>query len=122
MQKQTIAERLKEARTRAKLSLPEVNEKTGISTGNLSELEKGKHDPSAKALVLFSEIYHVSIDWLLTGKTFEDGNKSLDSANELKQILNSIDGLWEKADEQTRGWIIVQLKRAFPELAEQSKK
>jgi transcriptional regulator with XRE-family HTH domain len=122
MQKQTIAERLKEARTKAGLSLPEVYEKTGISTGNLSELEKGKHDPSAKALVLFSEIYNVSVDWILKGETAAKFDKPSGSSNiEFKGFLKSIDETWEKADEETRGWIIVQLRRAFPELTDKNK-
>ncbi|MCR1899325.1 helix-turn-helix domain-containing protein [Irregularibacter muris] len=64
----TIGKRIRYARKMNKLSLMNVKEKTGISTGNLSELENDKFAPSAHSLIAFKKLFNVSIDWLLTGE------------------------------------------------------
>ena len=64
----TIGKRIRYARKINKLSLTEVKDKTGLSTGNLSELENDKFAPSSNALIEFKQLFDVSIDWLLTGE------------------------------------------------------
>ena len=64
----TIGKRIRYARKIRNLSLTEVKEKTGISTGNLSELENDKFAPSANSLIAFKQLLNVSIDWILTGE------------------------------------------------------
>lgn len=116
-----IWERLKEARTKVGLSTTKVSKLTKISEGNLSELESGAHQPSTKTLLRLSEVYGVSIDWLLKGKVnqgFETSEKNKDFVEFLRSILAE----WEQSDEETQGWITVQLKKALPELAEKVKK
>ena len=66
--KNTIGERLKAARKNKNLTLKEVEIATGISTGNLSELENDKKQPSSPTLILLKKSYDISIDWLLTGE------------------------------------------------------
>lgn len=63
----TIGKRIRHARKSNNLSLTEVREITGLSTGNLSELENDKFSPSANALIAFRKAFNVSIDWILTG-------------------------------------------------------
>lgn len=43
-------------------------EKTGLSKGNLSELEKNKYDPSYQAIIKIVDIYNINPGWLLFGK------------------------------------------------------
>ena len=124
-----LANRLKNARISKGLTILEVSNKTGISTGNLSELENGKHDPSAKALVLLSELYEVSVDWILKGEHVRLENTSCDQKSniicppeELMLFLGLITEAWFNGDHKTHGWIIVQLRRSFPEIAELVKK
>jgi transcriptional regulator with XRE-family HTH domain len=113
-----ISERLKEARHRAGLSTTKVSKMTRISEGNLSDLEKGVYKPSTKTLLHLSEVYRVSIDWLLKGE--ESNLYEINEENrEITMFLQRLFQKWEKSDEATRGWIIVQLRRAFPELAEE---
>jgi len=64
----TIGQRIRYARKMNKLSLTDVKEITGLSTGNLSELENDKFMPSANALISFKKVFNVSIDWILTGE------------------------------------------------------
>lgn len=39
-----------------------------IRQGNLSKIERGKSAPSIQILLLLSERFHRSIDWILRGK------------------------------------------------------
>ncbi len=64
----SIGKRIRFARKANNLTLTDINKITGLSTGNLSELENDKFLPSANALMQFRKIFHVSIDWILTGK------------------------------------------------------
>ena len=125
---ETIGSRLRNARITKNLTFKKVFEATGISIGNLSTLETDKSKPSSEALLDLSELYDVSIDWILKGGTRvqvkeEDSlykfyglpdvpNKEL--AILVKMVLES----WKNGDDETKGWIIVQLRRAFPEIAD----
>jgi transcriptional regulator with XRE-family HTH domain len=125
-----IGIRLKQARINAGLSIPDVSAQTQKSTGNLSELENGKYLPSTKALLLLSDIYNVSIDWILTGRTDTKTPivKNLPSFipdEELRPYLERINQLLDVEDDDKknmRGWVIVQLRKAFPEIAGEIKK
>ncbi len=64
----TIGKRIRYVRKINKLSLTDVKDKTGMSTGNLSELENDKFAPSSNSLIAFRKLFGVSIDWLLTGE------------------------------------------------------
>lgn len=64
----TIGKRIRYARKMNHLSLVNVKERTGISTGNLSELENDKFSPSSNTLIAFKRLFNISIDWLLTGE------------------------------------------------------
>jgi transcriptional regulator with XRE-family HTH domain len=63
-----IAQRLREARQKAGLSVHDINQITGISTGNISGWEKGKYLPGANALISLSKLYNVATDWILKGE------------------------------------------------------
>lgn len=63
----TIGQRIRSARKAKKLSLIEVKDLTGLSTGNLSDLENDKFAPSANTLMLLKKVLEVNIDWILTG-------------------------------------------------------
>lgn len=63
----TIGKRIRYARKINKMSLTDVKNMTGLSTGNLSELENDKFAPSSNALIAFRQLFNVSIDWILTG-------------------------------------------------------
>ncbi len=64
----TVGNRIRTARKKNSLTLIDINNETGLSTGNLSELENDKFMPSANALILLKKVLNVSIDWILTGE------------------------------------------------------
>jgi len=120
----TIGERLRAARTEKKMTIPRVSERTKISRGNLSLIENDKNKPSSDTLVLLSELYEVSTDWILKGRhpsLAKESGGSYSSARrkkELQEFNKLLLQAWEEGDKETRGWILVQLRRAFPEIAE----
>jgi transcriptional regulator with XRE-family HTH domain len=58
---------LAQARQKAGLSVRDASRKSEISSGNISGIETGRYLPSAKALIILSQLYNVSIDWILKG-------------------------------------------------------
>lgn len=73
----TIGERIQARRSELGISSNQVQQQTGISTGNLSAIENGKVLPSAKALIALSGILDCSIDWILTGNSNIGANETL---------------------------------------------
>lgn len=64
-----VKNRLKEARLNANLSQVEVKDKTGINNKSLSNWEKGVSYPSFKDLLILSDLYQVTTDYLLGKST-----------------------------------------------------
>jgi len=62
---QMIAERLKEARKLAGLSQGQVAAMLGMHRPSVTEIESGNRKVSAEELGKLSEIYDVSLDWVL---------------------------------------------------------
>ena len=67
----SIGERIATRRKELGITGQQIKESIGISTGNLSGIEKGSSLPSATALIGLSQILDCSIDWILTGKTLK---------------------------------------------------
>jgi len=70
----TLGSRLKKSRENSRLTQVEVAKKLGISNGTLSGYERDYRDPDTEILRKLAELYHVDIDWLLTGR---EVNKTL---------------------------------------------
>ena len=60
-----VGDRIKKRRKELHLTIAQVRDKTGISTGNLSEIENGKKLPSAPALLGLSNALNCTCDWIL---------------------------------------------------------
>ena len=67
----TVGERIKYARKKNNLTITALSKLTGLSVGNLSDLENNKSMPSSNALIKLKNALNVSIDWLLTGQQIE---------------------------------------------------
>lgn len=80
----TIGKRIRAARKANNLTLIDIKNITGLSTGNLSELENDKFLPSANALIQFKKLFNVSIDWILTGEE-PDYATELQAFKEMKE-------------------------------------
>ena len=61
---------LREIRKRKRLTQQRVAMDLNISREALSYYETGKRSPDTQMLILLSEYFHTSIDYLITGKEF----------------------------------------------------
>lgn len=91
----SIGERIAARRKELGITGQQVKDSIGISTGNLSGIEKGSSLPSATALIGLSQILDCSIDWILTGKTpkseFLTSITLSESEEELLDTYNKLD-------------------------------
>ncbi|WP_052476158.1 helix-turn-helix domain-containing protein [Cohnella kolymensis] len=89
----TFGTRLKQARTRKKLTQNEVAEKLGIDYTTISKYENNKSQPDNEILRELADMYEVSLDWLILGQ--------LDGGRPSNKIL--VDGVLEPlTDEEAR--------------------
>ena len=80
-----IGQRIKNRRKQMHITQAQIKEATGISTGNLSEIENGHILPSSAALINLSKILECSVDYILFGES-----RILDNSS-FSNIRNSIE-------------------------------
>ncbi len=120
---QRVAQRLKTAREAARLTIAAVAENTDLSKGNISSWENAKFFPGAWALVQLSELYGVSIDWILTGSTstiinmdaLPAINKKVEAITDpdLKEMVDVLTEMLESDQQHLRSWAILQFQNAY---------
>lgn len=66
----TIGSRIRTARKIKGLTMQQLHDLTGLSTGNISDLENDRYAPSVSALLPIRRALECSIDWLLSGEDF----------------------------------------------------
>lgn len=103
-----IGERLAKWRKENKLTLAEIKEKARISTGNFSDLEKGKSIPSAKALISLKNEYNLDADWILFGEEKNSNDKYKD-----------IEELFEQLTEEELFTMKYMIKKEYKEIIDQ---
>ena len=67
----TLGERIKELREINNISQHELGEKLFVSDKAVSKWETNKNEPDITALTKMAELFHVTIDYLMTGKNKE---------------------------------------------------
>lgn|SRR5574340_96306 len=72
----SLSERLRQAREAAGLSQGQVAKKLEMHRPTISEIEAGRRKVSAQELELFSNLYGVTTEWLLSGMA---GNEKADA-------------------------------------------
>lgn len=72
-----VGQRIKERRKELHITQTQVQEKTSVTSGNLSCIENGKYLPSAIALLELSRVLDCSIDWILTGESKISNNSDI---------------------------------------------
>jgi transcriptional regulator with XRE-family HTH domain len=122
----TIASRIICLRESHGLNQADFSEKVGVTQSNISRIENGTQKPSADTLVALSHFFGVTTDWILFGDSSQD-NKDADFLDvitdvELQKIFIKIREQWITGDDAERGWIKVQLRKTFPEIAQEIKK
>lgn len=64
----TIGKRVRYARQRLNLTMKQLHDLTGLSTGNISDIENDRNTPSVASLVPLGRALNCSLNWLLTGE------------------------------------------------------
>jgi Predicted transcriptional regulators len=108
---ETIGDRIRYARKRGNLTISQVKEVTGLSVGNLSDIENSKIFPSSNALIKLSEALQVSTDWILTGKEFNLSKNNIQEVLSEKdvELLKKYNLLSEDKQRDIQGFINVSL-------------
>lgn len=65
-----LGQRLRTTRQRSGLTLPQASVACGLSTGHLSDIERGRGLPSLQALLAMADAYGVLVTTLLSGFPF----------------------------------------------------
>lgn len=106
-----IGHRIKERRKELKITQSEIQQKTSISSGNLSCIENGKYLPSAVALIELANILNCTTDWILTGKSqISDNSYFLD--NEEMELIDGYRLLSPENKEELLGILILKLRKS----------
>ena len=79
-------------------SAREVAKESGISYDNLCRYERGECEPNIKNLIFLAKNYHVSLDYLLTGKETEENYIFYEEYKEIKSTKKSIDQMYRTLD------------------------
>jgi transcriptional regulator with XRE-family HTH domain len=106
-----IGERIKQRRNDLHLTQTDIREQTGISSGNMSDIERGNRLPAAGTLIQLSKALHCSIDYILTGESPDKENTIISHSGENsteKMLIEQFRGLSE--DDQEEIMMMVQLK------------
>ncbi len=120
----TIGQRIRYARKLRNLTISDVSKITGLSTGNLSELENDKFAPSAHSLIAFRKAFQVHIDWILTGNPpiyLEEYDKVQEDqspyfSQQEKKLLEAFRGLDEEKKRDILGYINVAMNDSKEEI------
>ena len=104
-----IGQRIKSRRKDLKLTQNDIKELTGISSGNMSEIENGNRLPAANTLVQLANTLQCSIDWLLTGKSPKSEKAVISDLGEMETVLIASFRLLNK-DDKEETLEIVQMK------------
>lgn len=107
MDKKMIGLRIKELRKSMHITGAQIKEQTGISTGNLSDIEHGKCMPSSTAVIQLSQILNCSTDYILLGKTRESENDVRSNIRDTK-ILDLYSAL--PSDDKDEIMMLLELK------------
>lgn len=108
MENSCIGTRIKQRRKELGLTQVQIKQETGISSGNMSDIENGNKLPSTPALISLSAVLNCSIDWILKGDTSSNTYDVLSDERE-HQLLT---GFRELPEEEKKELIdILELKR-----------
>ena len=114
----TIGKRIKERRKELHLTLADIKQKTGISTGNLSDIENGNRLPASPTLVQLADALQCSTDWILMHNIpiQEISESSFSGDFEILEMYNQL-----SKDEQEEIYMLLSLKvkRAKKEKAQE---
>ena len=110
LEKQIFGKRLKQLRENANITQEELGKKVNLVKSNISMYEKGKRTPSVEILEQMSNIFDVSIDYLL-GKTEIKKYNTPFNSNTEKKLFEKI----KKMSEEQKKKILDVINIFFPD-------
>lgn len=110
MESTSIGTRIKQRRKELGLTQVQIKQETGISSGNMSEIENGNKLPSTPTLISLSAILDCSIDWILKGEAPKGENFFLPDEREFK-LLEDFRELSEADKEELIEILEVKLRK-----------
>lgn len=110
-----LGDRLRSLREKHNLTQEQIAKKIGISRGTYAHYEINKRRPDYETLIKITDIFNVSLDFLLTGKEFDSSNEDmwkelLDPKTELffKDLKDAPD---DKIEELIQFWEFIKSKK-----------
>lgn len=110
-----LGDRLRSLREKHNLTQEQIAKKIGISRGTYAHYEINKRRPDYETLIKITDIFNVSLDFLLTGKEFDNSNEDmwkelLDPKTELffKDLKDAPD---DKIEELIQFWEFIKSKK-----------
>lgn len=82
----TIGQRIREEREKLELSREKFAEIIGLSDYYVGQLERGERQMSLRVLFKIAKCLHVSLDYLIFGKTVHDTYQVQDARNTYKAV------------------------------------
>lgn len=107
---ESIGERVKRMRGERGITQLQIKELTGISSGNMSDIERGKSLPSASAVMELSRIFDCSTDEILFGSSRKSDISDVISETE-EELLKNFRELDQDSQEEIMDIIFMKLRR-----------
>lgn len=110
----TVNERMKEIRKDAKLTQTEFAKRVGISMSSISQMERGKINPTSQTIEFACREFNINREWLETG----NGDMKKPPLDEVAEIVSDI---LDKGNEDLFYGFILAATKAYQELGERDK-
>ena len=88
-----IGERIKKRRVELGLTQTDIKESTGISSGNMSDVERGNRFPSIPTLIQLCSILNCTSDYILTGSSPTSEKKVQDISVSISYLIELFSSL-----------------------------
>lgn len=116
MSKKLTGHRLAEIRKQRGWTQQQMAEAMGTARSYIADVERGNKEPSFHFLLSLIETTGISADWLMGHAP--DQHQANVADPKLESIQEWLLDFWAGADEDERGWLMVQLKRHLPPFQE----
>jgi transcriptional regulator with XRE-family HTH domain len=106
-----LSERLRRSRKKRGLTLKDVNRATGISVSFLSEIERGKTNPSIETIKKLAQFYEVPLKDLMPNENrtlptpLEEAKKQFDIPDEVIDLMLQVEFRSQKKLDTKEDWM-----------------
>lgn len=108
-----IGERIKNRRIELGLTQTEIKNTTGISSGNMSDIEHGNRFPSIPTLIQLCSVLDCTSDYILTGASpFSENKNNSDLSTSMSYLLELFSSLSDDDIDDLTALAELKLSRA----------